>query len=136
MSEQHQKPRPSERRRSPRVKAEHELSLTAQGQSDEGAFIARSIDVSLGGIYCNVDRHIELFSKLSIALTLPLFDEHDHRHLLRIPVEGVVVRMEPEEPESGRTQYACAVSFVHPDPDIELVIAKYILQTMARGMHS
>ncbi len=133
MSEQHHKPRPRERRRSPRVKAEHELTLTAQGATDEGAFIARSIDVSLGGIYCNVDRHIPLFTKLSIALTLPLFDEHQHRHLLRIPVEGVVVRMEPEEPEDGRAEYSCAVAFVHPDPDIELVIAKYILQSMAGG---
>ncbi len=126
--------RAAERRRTPRIRARHDLHLQVDDQSEPVR--ATSIDISLGGIYCHVEAPIPLFTKVMLNLTLPLYDANDKRHVFRVPVEGVVVRMEPEDREEGRAEYACALAFLHGDPDVELVIAKFVLQQLARGMEA
>ena len=121
--------RPSDRRRTPRVRAEHELVLKAEGDAE---FKARSVDLNLGGIYCTLDRHVPLFTKIGIALTLPI-QLPDEMLWCELDLEGVVVRMDPEEPRPEVTDYACAMAFVHMSEDAELVVAKYILQALVKS---
>ena len=117
----------SERRRSPRIKAKHELVL----QAGEGSgFNATSIDLNLGGIYCTLDRHLPLFTKMHVGMALPVLDEHGTEHKFDLGFEGVVVRMEPEEPSEHCDGYACAMAFVNVAPEAELVLAKYLLQSL------
>jgi c-di-GMP-binding flagellar brake protein YcgR len=126
MSEETSTPR-SDRRRSPRVKAEHELVL----QVGEGAgFNATSVDLNLGGIYCTLDRHLPLFTKMHIGMALPVLTDQGTQHTFELGFEGVVVRMEPEEDSDDCSGYACAMAFVNVAPEAELVLAKYLLQSL------
>lgn len=120
--------RPSDRRRTPRVRAEHEVVLRSEGAAD---FKARSVDLNLGGIYCTLDRHVPLFTKVGMALSLPI-QFPDELLWCDLDLEGVVVRMEPEDPTPGVDEYACAMAFVHISEDAELVVAKYILQALVK----
>jgi c-di-GMP-binding flagellar brake protein YcgR len=118
-----------ERRRSPRVKAQHNLVLKGDGDAE---IRAQSVDLNLGGIYCELDRHIPLFTKLGVQLTLPLIlEEGKEPEEFAVSMEGVVVRVEPEEPQDGLDAYACAMAFVNMDPDSELIVARYLLQAIA-----
>lgn len=125
-----------ERRRTPRVKAEHDMTLTTvpEHQSAEAVpFRAKSVDLNLGGIYCVLASHMPLFTKMQITLNLPVQDDGGMTHLFECLLEGVVVRIEPEDPTEGCDEYQCAMAFVNTDSDVELVLAKYLLQTMAGG---
>ncbi len=122
-----------ERRRSPRVKAEHDLVLNQQiDDGDAIPFSAKSVDLNLGGIYCTLGKYVPLFSKMSITLNLPVTDDDGVTHVYECGLEGVVVRIEPEEPTDNVDEYHCALAFVNTDEDVELLLAKYLLQTMVR----
>lgn len=119
-----------ERRRSPRIKAEHEFQL--RGDSGE-AIGARSVDINLGGIYCTLDAYLPMFSKLEITLNLPVIDDEGVTHLFECGMEAVIVRIEPEDPDPEISDYQSAMAFVNIDEDVELVLAKYLLQSLVRG---
>ncbi len=120
----------AERRRTPRVKATHELVLHASGGD---GISATSVDLNLGGIYCTLARYIPLFTKIQVGMSLPVADEGGQQHMYDLVLEGVVVRMEPEEPSDGCTAYACAMAFVNLEPEAELVLAKHLLQMLGEG---
>ena len=64
-----------ERRRSPRLKATHEVVLSTGSDFGEGSgerIVAQSVDLSLGGVYCTLDRYLPVCSKFRLHLTLPL----------------------------------------------------------------
>ena len=122
----------TERRRTPRVAAEHELTLRSAVADAGGAISATSIDLNLGGIYCTLNRHIPLFSKMEVTLELPIRDEDEELHQLEVGLVGVVVRIEPEEPDPEVTSYAAALAFVNLDPQAELALARYILQALVQ----
>ncbi|MFT7626108.1 MAG: c-di-GMP-binding flagellar brake protein YcgR [Myxococcota bacterium] len=124
-----------ERRRSPRVKATHDVVLNQQDgdEADAIPFSAKSVDLNLGGIYCTLGRYVPLFSKMSITLNLPVSNNDDSTtHVYECGLEGVVVRIEPEEPDDSVDEYHCALAFVNTDEEVELLLAKYLLQTMVR----
>lgn len=129
MVEEPRKPGP-ERRRTPRVKATHELTLKQGDGAGAMSFQATSVDLNLGGIYCMLNAHLPLFSKMQITLQLPIADDDGDIHRFEVGVEGVVVRMDPEDYEPTTDEYACAMAFVNTDPDVELVLAKYLLQSL------
>lgn len=118
-----------ERRRTPRVKATHELILTPEG---DPVIPARSVDINLGGIYCVLERHVGMFSKMQLELELPILDDEGGTHVFQCGFDAVVVRVEPEEPGPDGTKYKCAMAFVNIDEDVELVLARYLLQTLVR----
>jgi c-di-GMP-binding flagellar brake protein YcgR len=123
-----------ERRRSPRVKATHDVVLNQQDADEADAipFSAKSVDLNLGGIYCMLGRYVPLFSKMSITLNLPVSNDDSTSHVYECGLEGVVVRIEPEEPDDSVDEYHCALAFVNTDEEVELLLAKYLLQTMVR----
>lgn len=63
-------------------------------------------NISCSGMLCHVSHYIPLFTKLALALELPAEDGGEI-----LDLEGVVVRIEPEQPEAGRDDYEAAVFF-------------------------
>ena len=118
------------RRRSPRVQAAHELVLHC---GDGTSIAATSVDLNLGGIYCTLSRHQPLFTKLQIGMSLTIRGEDDERRAFELALDAVVVRMEPEEPTPGCEDYACAMAFVNVSPEAELLLAKYLLQSIGEA---
>ena len=94
-----------ERRKFPRIKDE-DISLELQGEGFNT--ISQSLDVSASGIYCKVDRHIPLMSRLQIVLTLPGKKNSSPR---KLTTEGVVVREHPVKKDSGEQYYDIAIFF-------------------------
>ncbi len=121
----------SERRRSPRVRVVHELRVES-GVGDESQLLAAtSVDLNLGGIYCTLSGFLPLFSKLHIGLDLPVASEDGGIGRYAVTVEGVVVRIEPDAPDPSLTEHSCAIAFMNVDPDVELLLAKYLLQVIS-----
>ena len=63
----------------------------------------------MNGIYCTVNHHVPLFDKILVTFVSP---EHDGipTHIVS-QLEGVVVRVEPEQKEEERTEYNIALFF-------------------------
>ena len=73
-----------------------------------------------------------MFTKLAVNLRLPVaLHEGAEREILELPLEAVIVRMEPEDPDPKLDHYYCALAFVNTDPDAELILARYMLQSLA-----
>lgn len=99
----------SDRRAFPRFQAPITLSFAIAGAQDQKTVDANVLNVSSTGVYCQVHHYVPLFEKLLITFELP---EHtDPAHRLISQCEGVVVRIEPEEEEPGRTEYNMALYF-------------------------
>jgi c-di-GMP-binding flagellar brake protein YcgR len=125
-----------ERRRSPRLKATHEVVLSTGSDFGEGSgerIVAQSVDLSLGGVYCTLDRYLPVFSKFRLHLTLPLRDADGADVVEECEVQAVVVRIQPEEPLASCNSYEAALAFLGVGEHTELVLARYLLQAMLRG---
>ncbi|MFT5433901.1 MAG: hypothetical protein ACI9OJ_004611 [Myxococcota bacterium] len=126
---------PRERRRSPRIKADHEVVLSDPTEGEGAApLVGRSVDINLNGIYCGLNRCMPMFTKLQINLRLPVvLREGGEAEIFELPLEAVVVRMDPETPDATVDHYHCALAFVNTDADAELVLARYLLQEIAHS---
>ena len=90
----------SERRVTPRIKAEHQVILRGEGGSGDIHVNAQSIDLNLGGIYCTLPAYMDLFTKLQIKLSLPILDSANQIVPVSVEATAVVVRMDPEKPQA------------------------------------
>ena len=128
----HREKRGSERRRSPRIQARHELTLRAHGGTSGHDFRAHSVDLNLGGIYCALDRFVPVFSKHEVRMTLPVSLDDANPMNAELVADAVVVRMSPAHAEHGRASYDCALAFVTLSEEAELAIARYLLAELVR----
>ena len=95
-----------ERRRFPRIKDENiAVKLTGEGFNT----ISQSLDVSASGIYCKVDRHIPLMSRLQIVLTIP--GKNASAPSKTLNVDGVVVREQAVKKDGKDDYYDIAIFF-------------------------
>ncbi|MFZ2631041.1 MAG: PilZ domain-containing protein [Desulfosalsimonadaceae bacterium] len=78
----------SERRRYPRIETRIPMNLVA----DKRNVSAETVNLSMSGICCRVDRPIEMMTCLEIVLMLP--DEVAPDDVMYVECEGVVVRDE------------------------------------------
>ena len=99
----------SDRRQFPRHHISIPITFVFPGKNVEEPLHATSVNISLNGIYCIVNRYIPLFGKILITLLDPTHNGHPNQIVLQS--EGVVVRIEPEQEEAGRTEYAVAFYF-------------------------
>ncbi|PID80065.1 hypothetical protein CSB20_08275 [bacterium DOLZORAL124_64_63] len=109
----------NERRRATRVDAN--LHLEVQIPSPEGGQeTARleTINISSSGIYFKSDHFIEPMTKLSMDLEVlvPAEDGTPSGETATVPCEGLVVRVKPEGPTDGCSEYEVAVFFTHIEP--------------------
>jgi len=79
---------PSERRRHPRIETRIPMSLMA----DKRNVSAETINLSISGVLCRVDRPVEMMTCLEIVLMLPHEGAPDD--VIYVECEGIVVRDE------------------------------------------
>ena len=119
---------PSDRREYPRFPIQLPLSLAVSGEPQEEALNATALNVSENGVYCTLNRYLPLFDKVLMTFVLP--EEPDNSYHLVSRCEGIVVRIEPEEEEPGRTEYQAAVYFnslTQPERQLlQSLIASYV----------
>ena len=96
----------SERRRETR----HEKSLTFSVRDSADAVVrAETINISSRGLYCTTNHRVPLYSKLRVAMELPM-DDGDSEQL---DCEGVVVRLEEDGASAGK--FSLAIYFLNID---------------------
>ena len=95
-----------------------------------GAGVAKvqSLNVSANGVYFVTPTHIPVLTKLSITLLLPDDDRPDGQS---VSCEGVVVRIEPEEPDSSHEDYSIACYFTDILKSDQQKLESYILKQLA-----
>ena len=98
-----------ERRKSPRFNVRAPLSISISRAATQEDLDAASLNVSMNGVYCKVNRHLPLFDK--VLITFIISQQGETSYNLVSQCEGVVVRIEPENEESGRTEYNVALYF-------------------------
>lgn len=99
----------SERRKFPRFDVRVPLNLSLSGTTVKETLDATSINVSMNGVYCIVNRYLPLFDKILITFVIP--EKIGNPYNIVSQCEGIVVRIEPEHEESGRTEYKVALYF-------------------------
>lgn len=99
----------SERRKFPRFNVQVPLNLSLSRAKVEETLDATSINVSMNGVYCIVNRYLPLFDKVLITFVIPEGTEDPYNIISQC--EGVVVRVEPENEEPGRAEYKVALYF-------------------------
>jgi hypothetical protein len=117
----------SERRRSPRIPADHPVKLGAEMPADAEC---RCINISLGGVYCTLATKVALYTKMEVSIALPIVDGEGTVREIPVSFAGAVVRL--EEAPSGEKGYRAALVFQDMSDETEWVIGKYLLQNYRR----
>lgn len=99
----------SERRQYPRFDIQLPVKLSIPDSGDGTHLEATSINICMNGLYCTVNRYVPTFDKFLITL---ISDGHHEipAHVIS-QIEGVVVRVEPEQEEAMRNTYNIALFF-------------------------
>ena len=98
-----------ERRKCPRYNVQIPIQLSLSHSSFPDALDATALNLCQNGLYCTVTRYIPPFHKLLITMIAPKHEETPPRVISQM--EGVVVRVEPEQEEAGCHTYHVALFF-------------------------
>ena len=120
-----------DRRSLPRVTADIAGHAVTEEQEP---IVVRARNISCAGVYCHINRYIPPFQKLRLAMIIPLSDG-DTIHSEMIRVEGVTVRVEPEEPEDDVVDYHIAIFFENVSEKDQKIIEKYVDQQRRRNQN-
>ncbi|MFQ5601057.1 MAG: PilZ domain-containing protein [Candidatus Krumholzibacteriia bacterium] len=111
-----------ERRRELRVAARLQIELSLDpGQPSESS---STINISTNGVYFTSKHHLEPLTKLGLRLLLPGEDTDGEPDAL--DVQGVVVRVEPEEPSDDVDHYEVACYFTDCSPEFRERLGRYV----------
>lgn len=99
----------SERRQCQRFDIQIPIRLSIPDSGDDNHLEATSINICMNGLYCTVNRYVPTFDKFLVTF---ISDEHYEipAHVIS-QIEGVVVRVEPEQEEAMRNAYNIALFF-------------------------
>ncbi|MFH1381168.1 MAG: PilZ domain-containing protein [Candidatus Omnitrophota bacterium] len=84
-----------ENREYPRLKDE---CISMKVKSGDVDIITKSLDISASGVYCKIEKEIQLMSRVKVMLVLPkkcMGEKFDTEHPLQIDTDGVVVGEHP-----------------------------------------
>ena len=116
----------SERRSHPRreVAVDGHIACHVGGQS----VALRTRNISYSGLYCHVPRYLAPFTRVNVAMALPLHEGKNRPHNETFAIEGVVVRTEPEEETAGVDDYRVAIFFSGITEEARRLLARYVLE--------
>lgn len=115
----------AERRKFPRFDFSIPLHLSFIGSDLEEVLLrATSINISLNGVYCTVNKYLSLFEKILIMFVNPPHNGNPPEIIFQC--ESVVVRIEPEQEETGRKNYRVALYFPNLSPQHENTLQELI----------
>lgn len=109
----------AERRRYPRIKREIPLKI----KYDNYDTVGQTRDISCIGTYCTVNKHIPLFSKISIILLLPLNNPGKNDYC-SVRCKGAVVRVERNPQDDN--EYNVAIYFNEISRSGRAKLAQYV----------
>ncbi len=101
----------SERRQFPRYSVHIPVNLSMPGDEGETPLVASSLNASLNGMQCTVDRYIPISEKVRTCFALAETDQYTN--YLMLECGGSVVKITPEKEEAGRNSYTIALKFDH-----------------------
>jgi hypothetical protein len=110
-----------DRRQSPRVDARLQIELSIG--NDETTETASTINISANGVYFTCNRYIEPLTKLGMHLVLG--GESDEE-IESIDVQGVVVRVEPDDPDAAVDTWDIACYFTDSTPEFRERLGRYV----------
>ncbi len=85
-----------ERRLHPRLEHKLPVKIVANGYD----FVTSTHNISCLGAYCNVNKYVPPFTKISVRLDLPLAAKETSNHISIVECKGVIVRTE-DDPAGG-----------------------------------
>ena len=89
----------------------------------EADFITETINISPGGVYCQIDKFVPVMTKLKITMFLPTKGK---KKSYKISCEGIIVRTEPEYPAQDVKAYNIAIFFSRLKKTDRSKIAEYV----------
>ncbi len=98
----------SDRRKTPRVAVE--IPIAVEGGPAEAS--GKTLNISENGVYFEVPHFIEPLTKVRMELFIPAATG-SKEEANRLGFDGVVVRVEPEEPTDHPGPFRVAVFFTH-----------------------
>ena len=110
-----------ERRKHPRIK-DSNISVKLSGDGINA--ITQSLDVSASGIYCKVNEHIPVMTRVQIALSVPSKKKSSPSTAMNI--EGVVVREHAVKKDGKVQHYDVAIFFNALMPKERRALVRYI----------
>jgi len=110
-----------ERRDTPRVEARLQIELAIG--SDDTTEMANTINISANGVYFTCNRYIEPLTKLGMRLLLGSESDDEPES---IDVQGVVVRVEPEDRDADVEQWDIACYFTDSTPEFRERLGRYV----------
>lgn len=93
-----------------------------------GPLALRARNISCSGLYCHVPRYLPPFTRVNVAMALPIHDASAKAHNETFAVEGVVVRTDPEQERPDCHDYRVAIFFAGIDEEARALIARYVRQ--------
>jgi c-di-GMP-binding flagellar brake protein YcgR len=112
-----------ERRRSPRIDTRLALQVERAARSaTERPLTTESLNLSSGGICCQVRQYVEPLTKVGLTLLLPSFGRKGKKTQV-VSCNGVVVRCDTYSPHQ---EYELACTFTDIKKEDKLLIEEYI----------
>jgi c-di-GMP-binding flagellar brake protein YcgR len=122
----------AERRKSPRVDARLALQVERHTRSNQDRPITtESMNISSGGVYCQVKSSIEPMTRVGLTLLIPSFGRKGKKTQV-INCGGVVVRCVPAPKEPSTWELACC--FTEMKKEDHQLIEEYIGWRSLRDM--
>jgi len=87
----------------------------------------RTRNISCSGLYCHVPQYLPPFTRVNVAMALPLGDGAGGARNETFAIEGVVVRTEPEEETPGVDEYRVAIFFSGLTEEARDLLARYVI---------
>ena len=114
-----------ERRRAARVDSDMAAHIICPPGKD--AITIQTRNISSAGLYCNVPKYVPPSTQMGIAMIVPVREGSKVRNEL-VEFTGIVVRIEPEQEEPGRTDYSIALYFHGLTDKARSLIDAYVRQ--------
>ena len=88
----------------------------------------RTHNVSCSGLYCHVPRFLPPFTRVNVAMALPIRDGGTESHNETFAIEGVVVRTDPEKESPKVDEYHVAIFFSGMTDEARTLLTQYVLE--------
>ncbi len=124
-----------DRRTHLRLDAEFAVQVAdREGVLPQGTIVSQSRNISLGGIYCRVNHHIPILTKLQLTLLLPFRGKKKEVKTQLVKVDAIVVRATPEKPDPARSEYEIACAFLGLEDECKKSLVRYIRELVEAEM--
>ena len=118
-----------ERRKSQRVVTRLAMSVRRAADAARRSLKADSINLSSGGVYCNIPAFLPPLTRVTLTFTLPGQIDDPTK---TITCSGVVVRCEPFDDDEGYQAACCFTDLSHDDREfIEDFVTRQMLISLA-----